>query len=489
MERYNLVVVGAGSGGLVVAAGGAALGARVALVERHPLAYENDGRTVEAMGGDCLQFGCVPSKALLRAAKAAHSLRDAGRFGVTAPADAPAQDLAAVLAWVRRAQGEIAPNDSVARFRGLGVDVLLGGARLAGPHEVEVNAATVWGRHVVVATGSRAAIPDVPGLAEAGYVTNETVFSLASLPRELVVLGGGPIGVELGQAFARLGAHVTIVSPAAHVLPKEDADAADALARRLRAEGVTVLDGARPVRVAGGAGRKAVSVRTADGSAVEIAADEILVAAGRRPNVEGLNLEGVGVRVGPKGILTDERCRTSVRSVWAIGDVAGRFLFTHWASHEAGVVLRNTLSPVAFARRDAGSVPWVTYTDPEVARVGLSEDEAKRSSVPHRVVRTEFRHVDRAVCDGTAVGFAKILVGRRGRILGATIVHARAGDLIAEVVLAKKNGLPLAALGSVIRPYPTLSEVHGAAAREYQRAALTPARRALLSRLAAFLRR
>lgn len=490
MERYNLVVVGAGSGGLVVAAGGAGLGARVALVEKHPETYRHDGRDVVAMGGDCLQFGCVPSKALLRAAKAAHAPSEAGRFGVTDGGDPGPHDLAAVMDFVRRAQGEIAPVDSVGRFQELGVDVLLGAGRLRDPHVVEVDGKAVWGRHVVLATGSRALVPEVPGLAEAGYLTNETVFSLTKLPARLLVMGGGPIGTELGQALARLGSKVTIVSSTPHVCPKEDADAATLLAARLRAEGVTVLDNARATRVAAAAGgAKVVSVKSGSSSS-EIEVDDVLVATGRRPNVEGLNLEGAGVARDDKGFVkTDAACRTSARSVWAIGDVAGRFLFTHWAGYQAGVVLRNTLSPFAFAVCDYESTPWVTYTEPEIARVGLNERDAKERGIPHRVFRADFSHNDRAVCDGTAEGFSKILVDGKGRILGATIVHAHAGDLIGEVVLAKKKGLGLSALGSVIRPYPTLSEIHGAVAREALKTALTPGRKRFLGKLAAWMRR
>ncbi len=465
MERYNLVVVGAGSGGLVVAAGGATLGARVALVEKHALPPAPAGGTpVRAMGGDCLHWGCVPSKALLAAAKAAEGARRAGRFAIRGVSDPGPQDL--------------------------GVDVLIGEGRLVSPHEVAVGGTTVRGRHVVLATGSREKIPDVPGLAEAGFLTNETVFSLRELPRRLLVIGAGPVGVEFAQAFRRLGAAVTIVCSSPHVCPKEDADAAAVLAQRLRDEGVVIHEGATESGVAVRGGSKVVTVVGKDGAAFDVEVDEILVAAGRRPNVEGLGLESVGVRTGRKGIEIDARCRTSVPSVWAIGDVAGPYLFTHWASHQAGIVLRNTLAPVALARYDAGSVPWVTYTEPEIARVGLGEDQARARGVPHRVFRASFAHNDRALCEGSGgEHFAKVLVDGKGRILGATIVHPHAGELLGEIVLAKKNGLPLSALGSVIHAYPTLSEIHGALAREALRSSLTPGKKAFLTRLAAFLRR
>jgi pyruvate/2-oxoglutarate dehydrogenase complex dihydrolipoamide dehydrogenase (E3) component len=491
MERYNLVVIGAGSGGLVVAAGGASLGARVALVEKSVLPFRPPGAMpVQAMGGDCLQYGCVPSKALLRVAKAVHAVREAPRFSVRGVAAPGAQDLAAAEDYVRAAQAAIAPNDSVERFTGLGVDVMIGQGRLVSPHEVAVGGTTVWGRHVVLATGSRPLIPDVPGLSEAGFFTNETIFDLKTLPRRLVVMGAGPVGVELGQAFRRLGSEVTLVCSSPHVCPKEDADVAAVLARRLRDEGAVIHEEATETGVALRNGAKVVGIRSKDGAVFDLEVDAIVVAAGRRPNVEGLGLESAGVRVGKKGIEIDARCRTNVPSVWAIGDVAGPYLFTHWASYQAGIVLRNTLSPVAFASCDFDNTPWVTFTDPEIARVGLGEDQAKRRGIPHRVFHAAFAHNDRAVCDGTASeNFAKVLVDGKGRILGATIVHPQAGELLGEIVLAKKNGLPLSALGSVIHAYPSLSEIHGALAREALKASLTPGRKALLTRLAAFLRR
>jgi pyruvate/2-oxoglutarate dehydrogenase complex dihydrolipoamide dehydrogenase (E3) component len=491
MERYNLVVIGGGSGGLVVAAGGAGLGARVALAEKHVLPYaQSGGASVQGMGGDCLQYGCVPSKALLAAAKAAHAARGAARFGIRGAGDPGVQDLGPVMDWVRSAQAAIAPNDCVERFTGLGVDVLLGAGRLKSAHEVEVNDTTVWGRHIVIATGSRARIPDVPGLAEAGFLTNESVFDLHALPARLLVMGGGPIGVELGQAFRRLGSKVTIVSSSAHVCPKEDADVAAVLAASLREEGVVIHDAASATSVARQGGAKVVTVKKTDGATVDVETDAILVATGRRPNVDGLGLEAAGVTFSEKGITTNAKCRTNVPSVWAIGDVAGPYLFTHWAGYQAGIVLRNTLSPVALAKCDVANTPWVTYTDPEIARVGVSEEDAKADGIPHRVFRAGFSHNDRAICDGTGgANFMKVVVDPKGRILGAAIVHPLAGDLLGEVVLAKKNGLPLSALGSVIHAYPSLSEIHGAVAREALKTSLTPGRKALLAKLSTFLRR
>jgi len=491
MERYNLVVIGAGSGGLVVAAGGSGLGARVVLAEKHTLPFTPEGgRAVRAMGGDCLQYGCVPSKALLRAAKAAHAAREAGRFAIRGVNDPGPQDLGAVMDYVHGAQAHIAPADSVERFEGLGVDVLLGAGRLRSAHEVEVNGTTVWGRHVVIATGSRANIPPIPGLEETRYLTNESVWHARSLPATFLIMGGGPIGTEIGQAFARLGSKVTIVSSSSHICPKEDADIAAVLVKGLKSEGVTIHDHASATEVAKRNGKKVVTVKPKSGAEFEVAVDEILVATGRRPNLEGLNLEGAGVKFGKRGIEIDAKCRTNVPSIWAIGDVAGPYLFTHWAGYQAGVVLRNTLSPIALASCDVANTPWITYTDPEIAHVGLGEEEAAKKGVPHRVFRASFEHNDRAVCDGTSEdNFAKVLVDPKGKILGATIVHPHAGDLLGEIVLAKKNGLALSALASVIHAYPSLSEIHGAVAREYLKTSLTPGRKRILTKLAAFLRR
>jgi len=490
MERYNLVVIGAGSGGLVVAAGGASLGARVALVEKHPIDYPGPNGSVRAMGGDCLNYGCVPSKALIRAAKEANHAREAHRFGVRGVSDPGPQDLGPVMDWVLSRQACIAPHDSIERFLRLGVEVFEGTGRLVSAHEVEVNGTRLRGRHVVVATGSRPNVPPIPGLEEAGYVTNETVFGLRTLPESLLVMGGGPIGAEIGQSFARLGSKVTIVSSTPHICPKEDADIAAVLERRLREEGVVVLGESKAMKVEAGDGKKHVTVQRKNGGGMVVAADEILVATGRRPNIEGLNLTGAGVKHSAKGIEADAKCRTNVPSVWAIGDVAGGYLFTHWAGYQAGVVLRNTLSPIALASCDYDNMPRITYTEPEIAHVGLNEKTAGEKGIPYTVIRAGFDHNDRAICDGSDEDhFARVLVGEKGRILGATIVHPHAGDLLGEIVLAKKHGLTISALGSVIRAYPSLSEIHGALAREVLKTALTPGRKKILSMLAAFLRR
>ncbi|MBK8596385.1 MAG: FAD-dependent oxidoreductase [Holophagales bacterium] len=475
MERYNIVVIGAGSGGLVVAAGAAGLGARVALVEKH------------RMGGDCLNTGCVPSKALLASAKALQHAREGGRFGLNIPKPGP-QDWKAVQAFVRSAQARIAPHDSVERFTGLGVEVFQGRATLKSPHEVEVNGQTLWGRHLVVATGSRPAVPPIPGLVEAEFLTNESVFEIAERPESLLVMGGGPIGTELGQAFARLGTNVTIVSSTAHICAKEDPDVAAVLAATLRGEGVTILDESRATRVALRDGKKVVTVARAGGAGTEVAADEILVAVGRTANVDGLGLEAAGVIFSKKGVEIDSRCRTNVPSVWAVGDVAGGPLFTHWAGHQARVVIRNVLFPGS-TKHDLANLPWTTFTEPEIAHVGLNETRAKEGNVPHRVFKVRFDDVDRSVCDGEAgEHFAKVVAGPKGEILGATIVHPHAGDLLAELVLARKHGITLASLSRTIHTYPGLSEVNRALGDAFLRTKLTTGTKARLTRVFRWLR-
>ena len=478
MERYDLIVLGAGSGGLTVAAGGAAVGARVALLEKH------------RMGGDCLNYGCVPSKAFLRAAKVAHTLRTASTYGINAGTTAARHDLKPVMEYVRSARARVAPHDSVERFIGLGVDVHLCAGRLKSAHEVALvgEGATVWGRQIVLATGSRPRIPEVRGLRDAGFLTNETVFDCDRLPTSLLVIGGGPIGAELGQAFARLGSQVTIASASDHILPREDEDVAGVLAHQLRQQGVTVLDRARAIRVSRSNGLKRVTVQLPD-TELSLDADEILVAAGRQPNIEALGLEDVGVAVGDRAVRIDAKCRTNIPSIWAVGDVAGPYQFTHWANYQARIVIRNALFPGSWAC-DFDTVPWTTFTEPEVARVGLSEAEARQRGIPYDLFTASFEDNDRALCDGEPEGFVKVLTRKgRGAILGAAIVHAHAGELLAELVLAKKHGLGLTKLSTPIHVYPTLAEANRAIGDAYLRGRLRPRMRRALAALFAWLRR
>ena len=449
--RADLCVIGAGSGGLSVAAGAVQMGASVVLVEKGE------------MGGDCLNAGCVPSKALLAAAHAAQAVRDARRFGVHAPA--PDIRFGEVHAHVHGVIAAIAPHDSVARFEGLGVHVVRAAARFAGPDVVEAGGERIRARRFVVATGSRAAVPPIPGLADAGYLTNETIFGLAECPRHLLVIGGGPIGVEMAQAFRRLGADVTLVEKA-RILPRDEPEAVEVLRAALRREGVTLLEstGLRSVRREG---ERIVATLDADGQDGQdgrrIEASHVLVAAGRRPNVEDLGLDAAGIAHGATGIVVDARLRSSNRRVFAIGDVAGGPQFTHVAGQHAGIVIRNALFGIP-ARVDYKALPWVTYTDPELAHVGLTEAAARAAGHDAKILTWSFAANDRAQAERATEGLAKIVLGRKGRILGATILGPRAGELIGPWVLAISSGLGIGSVASAVLPYPTLSEVSKRAA-------------------------
>jgi pyruvate/2-oxoglutarate dehydrogenase complex dihydrolipoamide dehydrogenase (E3) component len=462
--RYNLVVIGAGTAGLVTAAGAAGLGARVALVER------------DLFGGDCLNVGCVPSKALLAAARVAASARAAGPFGVRA--GEVAVDFPAVMERLRRLRAAISPNDSAARFRGLGVDVFLGDGRFVAPDAVAVGGQTLRFKRAVIATGARAARPDVPGLAEAGHLTNETVFNLTEPPPRLAVIGAGPVGCELAQAFTRLGSAVTLVGAQPAVLPREDADAARVVEAALRRDGVTLHLGRRVVAAARDGPDRVLRL---DGGG-EVRADAVLVGAGRAPNVEGLGLEAAGVRRGPRGVAVDDRLRTSNPRVYAAGDVCSPYQFTHAADAMARIAIQNALF-FGRARASALTVPWCTYTEPEVARVGLSEREAVERGVAVDVFVQEMRHVDRAVLDGDDEGFVKVLV-RKGtdRIVGGLLVSRHAGETVGELVLAMGARAGLRTLARTIHPYPTQAEALRKLGDAYNRTRLTPFVRGLLGR-------
>jgi pyruvate/2-oxoglutarate dehydrogenase complex dihydrolipoamide dehydrogenase (E3) component len=454
---YNLVVIGAGPAGLVAAAGAAGLGARVALVER------------ELMGGDCLNVGCVPSKALLRSARAAAAVRDAGALGVRVP-EGTRVDFAAVMERLRRLRSALSTADSAARFRGLGVDVFLGEGRFTGPDTVEVAGQALRFRRALIATGARAEVPAVPGLEDAGYRTNESVFALTELPPRLAVIGGGPVGCELAQAFARFGSQVWLLNRGPQLLPREDADAAALVEQSLRRDGVRLLPGRSPRAVEKRGGAKVIRLEDED-----IEADEILVAAGRQPNVERLSLEAAGVAYDARtGVRVDDRLRTTNPRVYAAGDVCSRYQFTHAADAMARVVLRNALFH-GRARASALTIPWCTYTDPEVARVGLSEREAKEKGVAVQIFTQELRHVDRAVLDGEAEGFVKVLVkAGTDRIVGATVVATHAGEMISEITLAMTARLGLGRVADTIHPYPTQAEAFKKIADAYNRTRLTP---------------
>ncbi len=441
----DICVIGAGSAGLSVAAGAAQLGRRTVLIEAH------------RMGGDCLNTGCVPSKSLIAAAHIAQARRASGPFGIRAIE--PDVDFAAVHRHLHEVIGAIAPHDSVERFEGLGVTVIRGRARFRSSDEVEVDTGErIRARRIVVATGSGPAVPPVPGLDSVPFLTNETVFELTTLPGRLIVLGGGPIGCELAQAFARLGSRVTLLD-IGPILPKDDPELTQVVRARLLTEGVAVRDRVRVLRVEPGP-----TVVIEEGAGEEaIAGTHLLVATGRRPNVEGLALERAGIAYDPRGIKVDKGLRTTNRRVYAIGDVAGGLQFTHVAGWHGSLVIRNALFrlPVDATPR---AVPWVTFTDPELASVGLSAAEAQRQRLAHDVVRWPFAANDRARAERATEGLIKLVVGRRGRVLGAAIVGAQAGELIFPWVLAVQQGLKLSAMASAVAPYPTLSEVSKRAA-------------------------
>jgi len=459
--RYNLVVIGAGTAGLVAAAGAAGLGAKVALIERH------------LMGGDCLNYGCVPSKALLSASRAAAATNSASRMRIAPPIDEQEIDFGAVMERMRRLRADLSVNDSIKRFTALGVELFHGQARFTGRDCVEVEGATLRFSRAVIATGARALAPPIAGLAESGYLTNETVFALETMPRRLAVIGAGPIGCELAQAFRRFGADVTLFELMPRILPREDPDAASRIEQALACEGVAVLTASDIANVENRGGARLIRF-TGEGVASELLVDEILIGAGRAPNVEELGLEAAGVQYGPLGVTVDNRLRTTNSRIYAAGDVCTAFKFTHLADAMARIVIRNALF-FGRARVSQLTTPWCIYTDPEIAHVGLSAADAAQRAIPIRTFRQELAEVDRAVIDGETAGFAKIHVAADSdRILGATIVASHASEMISELTLAISKGIGLGALADVIHPYPTQAEAIRKLADAYNRTRLTP---------------
>ena len=478
--RYNLVVLGAGTAGLVTAAGAAGLGAKVALVERH------------LMGGDCLNVGCVPSKALIRCATAAAEARRSEAFGVRAGADPVSVDFGLVMERMRRLRASMAAHDSAQRFAGLGVDVFLGGGHFVNGETVEVGGVGLKFAKAVIATGARARIPDIPGLAAAGPLTNETIFELTALPCRLVVLGGGPIGCELAQAFQRLGSEVVLIHNKAHVLDREDADAAAIVQAALVRDGIRLLLSAQVDRVEAGKDGKRIHFTSPEATGF-LDADAILIGAGRVPNLEGLDLDRVGVRHDAReGIAVDDFLRTSHRNIYACGDVCQTWKFTHAADFAARVVIQNALFAMGpFGRRRWSSLvmPWATFTDPELAHVGLSEREADERGIALDTYTQPFELVDRAILDGETEGFVRVHTERgRDRILGATIVGKHAGDLISELTLAMKAGVGLGGIASVIHPYPTRADGIRKLGDQYNRTRLTPRAKSILAGIARWRR-
>jgi len=468
---YNLLVIGAGSAGLVTAYIGAAVKAKVALVEKN------------RMGGDCLNTGCVPSKALIRSARLVAETRDAERYGLDR---ATAEfDFGRVMERVQAVVRRIEPHDSVERYTQLGVNVLEGEARLVSPWEVEVDGRRLSARNIVLATGARPLVPPLPGLEQAGYLTSETLWELRELPRRLIVLGGGPIGAELAQCFARFGSEVTIVEMASRLLPREDHDAAAEVERRFRAEGLRLATAHRALRVEPGDGERRL-ICEHEGREVALPFDRLLVALGRRANTEGFGLEDLGVALEENGtVAVDGLLRSNFPNIYACGDVAGPYQFTHVAAHQAWhAAVNSLLAPWWSFRVDYRVIPWAIFTSPEVARVGLSEDEARARGIDYEVTRYGIDELDRAIADGEDHGFVKVLTPPgKDRILGATVVGAEAGNLVAEFVLAMKHGLGLNKLLGTIHVYPTMMEANKYAAGEWKRAHAPQAALRLAERL------
>lgn len=473
----DVAVIGAGSAGLTVAAVMASFGVPVVLIEKH------------RMGGDCLNVGCVPSKAILAAAKHAHAIMEGGRFGVHAsgsdgkPFDV---DFSRVHDHIHEVIGKIAPVDSVERYQGMGVTVLGGEARFSGPQTIEVGNTTIKARRIVIATGSRPAVPPIPGLESVPYLTNESIFDRTQLPGHLIIVGGGPIGLELAQAHRRLGAEVTVIE-GAKVLGREDREAAELVKTALEREGVTILENAKASNVAKAGDGVEVTVDSGEGEAKEtrtITGTHLMIAAGRSVNVEGLDLDKAGIAFDRSGIKVDAGMRTSNRKVYAVGDVAGGLQFTHVAGYQGALITRNILFRLPI-RQNTAILPRTTYTDPEVASIGATQDELEGQS-NLRVLRWSFDDNDRAIAERTTEGFIKVFAGKRGKILGAVVVGPKAGEIIALWGLALAKGMKVSDITDWVAAYPTLSEVGRRAAVEYYRGATD---HPLVRKAVAFLQR
>jgi pyruvate/2-oxoglutarate dehydrogenase complex dihydrolipoamide dehydrogenase (E3) component len=474
---YDLVVIGAGTAGLVVAAGaaGLGLGLKIALIERH------------LMGGDCLNFGCVPSKTIIRSARTIGEIWRGQELGITA--QGINIDFGAVMERMRRIRSEIAHADSATRFKHLGVDVFLGDGNFASKDTVTVGERVLKFKKAVIATGTRAAIPEIPGLVEAGYLTNETVFSLVERPPRLAVIGGGPIGCELAQTFGRLGCEVVLLHRGSRILNKEDSAAAEILQQVLIKEGVKLILDCQLQQVSATEAGKTITYNS-DGKSETITVDQILIGAGRTPNIEHLYLAAAGVASDAKGVQVNDYLQTTNPKIFAAGDVCMKWQFTHAADAAARIVIKNTLfSPFGLGKSKLSNLvmPWVTYTDPEIAHVGMSEDDVRQAGIEFNPIRISLSNIDRAITDGETEGFVKI-IHRQGsdEILGATIVSSHAGESISHITTAMVNNIGLSKLSNTIQPYPTQADAIKKAADAYRKTLLTPRNQLLLGLLAKF---
>ena len=473
VDRYNLVIIGAGTAGLVTAAVAAGLGAKVALIERH------------LMGGDCLNVGCVPSKGLIRAARAWAAIAQGEEFGLRY-SDHMQRDFGAVMERMRRLRARLSHIDSAQRFSKLGVDVFIGSGQFTGPDTVEVDDVTLRFSRAAICTGARAAAPPIPGLKESGYLTNETVFSLTDLPPRLAVIGAGPIGCEMAQTFSRFGAKVTVIEELSHILPREDREASNIVQARMKTDGVTFVFDATITEVVRQE-REVLLRYTATDGAQELIVDKVFVSVGRTPNVTGLGLEAAGVTYDNTGVRVSNTLQTSNPRIYAAGDVCFPFKFTHTADALAQILIQNALFPHPFgfgcATTTSLIIPWCTYTEPEIAHVGLSEADANRQGIEIDTFTQTFDGVDRAIIDGEEDGFVRVHVKKGSdRILGATIVNRNAGDMISEVTVAMKAGASLGVIGGTIHPYPTQAEALRKVANQMRRARFSEKQKLFLRR-------
>lgn len=481
--RYNMVVIGAGTAGLITAVIAASLGAKVALIEKH------------LMGGDCLNVGCVPSKGVIRVARAWADLRKAEEFGIHIPPGVK-YDFGAAMARMRKLRARISHNDSAQRYSKLGVDVYIGSGRFAGPDSIQVEGPagnrTLSFVKAAICTGARASAPQIPGLLEAGYLTNETVFSLTELPPRLAVIGAGPIGCELAQSFARFGSQVSLIEAQHGILPNEDRDAAQIVEQQMVKDGVQLLCCGKDLKVSRVDGVKRLTVDS-HGQQYDVAVDEILVGVGRTPNVEGLGLDAVGVEFDQNGVKVNGRLQTSNPRIFAAGDVCSRHKFTHAADAMAQIVIQNALFPhpfgLGYASVDSLIMPWCTFTDPEIAHVGMYEKDAKEKGIEVETYTFKLDEVDRAILDGEDEGFARVHIHKGSdKILGATIVAAHAGEMISEFSVLMKAGLGAKTIAGTIHPYPTQAEVNKKVVNLWRKAHFTQATRNRLVKLFAWMR-
>ncbi|MBW2276633.1 MAG: FAD-dependent oxidoreductase [Deltaproteobacteria bacterium] len=443
MEHYDLAVIGGGSAGLTAAFAAGRIGARVVLVDK------------QRLGGDCTHTGCIPSKALIKAAKVAHTVRTASRFGVKA--SSAEVDFAGVMAHVKQAIETVEAGETPEILADKGVDVMFGGATFLSPTRLKVGDEEIEADHSIIAVGASAAAPPIPGLEETGYLDNHSLFSIEELPARLAIIGGGPIGVEMGQAFARLGSKVTIIEAGPRILGRDDAELATLLMVRL-ADELEVMTESRVVGALAREEHKVVRV-SRDGAEVEVEADAILVAAGRRPRFDGLGLEAAGVEIGKRGIAIDSTLRTTAKNIWAAGDCVGQMQFTHFAEAQARVAVRNALF-TGSSKFDGEVMPWTTFADPELAHVGLTEEQAREAHGDRaQVYRYSYADLDRAITEGEGFGLAKVVCDTKGKILGASMLGPHSGEAISEIVVAMNQGIGLSELAKSVHPYPTMNRI------------------------------